>query len=81
MAKRSGQSEIRARDDRLAAVLDHMEPDLILLKGTVSLLQALSETSDAVEPVALEAVGRLADEVTERLTADWREACGVLRAR
>lgn len=40
MAKGTGRSEIGARDDRLVAVLDRMEPVLRLLEGTVSLLQA-----------------------------------------
>jgi len=56
-----------------------MEPDLRLLEGTVSVLQGLSETSDAVAPVALEAIAHLAGETVERVTTRWREACDVLR--
>jgi hypothetical protein len=62
-------------------MLDGMEPDLRLLEGTVSVLRSLAETSDALEPVALEAIAHLAGEGVERVTSLWREARDVLRGR
>lgn len=60
-------------------LLDQMEPDLRLLEGTVSVLRVLSETSDSVEPVALEAIAHLAGESLERVTLQWHDACCALR--
>ena len=81
MVKLSGQHRSRADDEGVRDLLDGMEPDLRLLEGTVSVLRSLSETSDAIEPVALEAIARLAGETVDRVTSRWREACDVLRGR
>lgn len=81
MDRRSGQYRSRVDDKGVHDMLDRMEPDLRLLEGTVSVLRSLSETSDAVEPVALEAVVHLAGEAVERVTSRWREASDVLRGR
>jgi hypothetical protein len=79
MGKRSDKYDARREEEGLLGQLDRMEPDLRLLEGSVSVLRALSEASDAVEPVALEAIAHLAGESLERVTLRWREACGVLR--
>lgn len=79
MVRRSGQHSSRYGDAGARDLLDQMEPDLRLLEGTVSVLRSLSETSDAVEPVALEAIAHLAGETVERVTSRWREAYDVLR--
>lgn len=79
MGRRSGRRDLQPEELVLRDLLDRMEPDLRLLEGTVSVLQGLSETSDAVEPVALEAIAHLAGVTVERVTARWREACDVLR--
>lgn len=81
MGRQSGRCGLRREELVLHDLLDRMEPDLRLLEGTVSVLQGLSETSDAVEPVALEAIAHLAGETVERITARWHEACDVLRGR
>lgn len=62
----------------LRDALDHMEPDLKLLEGTVSVLRTLSETSDAVEPIAMEAVAYLARETVGRVSSRWRQARNAL---
>jgi hypothetical protein len=79
MGKRSDKHNARREEEGLLDRLDRMEPDLRLLEGTVSVLRALSETSDGVEPVALEAIAHLTGESLERVTLRWREACNVLR--
>lgn len=81
MVGRSGKRGSRVDDVSIRDLLDRMEPDFRLLEGTVSVLRSLSETSDAVEPVALEAIAHLAGETVERVTSRWREACDVLRGR
>lgn len=81
MVRRSGQHRSSVVDDSARDLLDQIEPDLRLLEGTVSVLRSLSEKSDAVEPVALEAIAHLAGETVERVTSRWREACDVLRGR
>jgi hypothetical protein len=68
-------------DEKVLDLIDRIEPDLRLLEGVVSVLRSLSETSDAVEPVALEAMARLAGETVDRVTSCWRESCDVLRGR
>lgn len=55
-------------------VLDRMEPDLRLLEGTVVVLRSLAETSDSIEPIALEALGHLSGETLQRIIGCWREA-------
>ena len=81
MVRRSDQHRSRVDDGGARDLLDRIEPDLRLLEGTVSVLRSLSETSDAVEPVALEAIAHLAGETVERLASRLREACDVLRDR
>lgn len=81
MVGRSVQHRSRIDCEGARDLLDHMEPDLRLLEGMVSVLRSLSETSDAVEPVALEAIAHLAGETVERVTSRWREACDLLRGR
>lgn len=81
MVRRSGQYGSRVDDKCALDLLDRMEPDLRLLEGTVSVLRSLSETSDAVEPAALEAIAYLAGETVERITSRWRETCDQLRGR
>lgn len=81
MGKRSERDYARREEEGLLDQLDRMEPDLRLLEGTVSVLRALSETSDGVEPVALEAIAHLAGESLERVALRWRESCNVLRER
>ena len=81
MLRRSGQHRLGVDDEGARDLLDRMEPDLRLLEGTVSVLRSLSETSDAVEPVALEAIAHLVGQTVERLKSRWREACDVLRER
>ncbi|KQZ96023.1 hypothetical protein ASD64_17805 [Mesorhizobium sp. Root157] len=81
MGKRSDKYHARREEEVLLDLLDRMEPDLRLLEGSVSVLRALSEASDAVEPVAMEAMAHLAGESLERVALRWREACGVLRKR
>jgi hypothetical protein len=58
-----------------------MELDLRLLEGTVSVLRALSEANDAVEPIAVEAVSHLAGDTVGRIASVWREARDVLPER
>lgn len=81
MSRQSGRRNLQQEEPVLHDLLDLMEPDLRLLEGTVSVLRGLSETSDAVEPVALEAIAHLTGETVERITSRWREACDVLRGR
>jgi len=50
-------------------MVDEMEPDLNLLEGTASILRSLFETSDAVEPVVLEAIAHLAGASPRRPTS------------
>lgn len=52
MGRQSGRRGLQGEEPVLRDLLDRMESDLRLLEGTVSVLQGLSETSDAVEPVA-----------------------------
>ena len=68
-----------ALDATLRDAVDRMEPDLRLLKGTAMILQALSESADAVDPVAIEAIAHLAHQTTTRLECSWREARDGLR--
>jgi hypothetical protein len=79
MGKRSERDYARREKEGLLDLLDQMEPDLRLLEGTVSVLRALSETSDGVEPVALEAIAHLTGESLERVTLRWHDACCALR--
>lgn len=79
MGRRSSFDGSGRDDARLSDLLDHMEPDVRLLEGTVSVLRTLSETTGAVEPVALEAIAHLAGEVVKRITARRREASDVFR--
>ena len=81
MVGRSGHHRSRVGHEPARDLLDRMEPDLRLLAGAVSVLRSLSETSDAIEPVALEAIAHLAGETVERVTSRWRETCDVLRGR
>lgn len=81
MGRQLGRRNLQQEEPLLRDLLDRMESDLRLLEGTVSVLRGLSETSDAVEPVALEAITHLAGETVERITSRWREACDVLRGR
>ena len=81
MVRRSGQYGSGVDEKCARNLLDHMEPDLRLLEGTVSVLRSLSETSDAVERVALETIAHLAGETVERITSRWRETCDLLRGR
>ena len=81
MVGRSVQHRSKIDDGDVGDLLDRMEPDLRLLEGTVSVLRSLSETSDAVEPVALEAIAHLAGATVERVTSRWRQTCDVLRGR
>lgn len=55
----------RDRTARLQELLYRMEPQLRLLRGTVVVLHALSETTDSVEPVALAALAHLTNEPVE----------------
>jgi len=67
----------RSRSEDAAHALDRlmqMEPDLRLLQGLLTLLRGLSETSDAIEPVALAALARLCEGPVERMDLCWREA-------
>lgn len=66
MAGRSGRHGISRYETQVHDLLDRMEPDLRLLEGTVSVLRSLSEATDAVEPVAIEAVTHLAEPVNLR---------------
>lgn len=81
MVRRSVQHRSTADDENVRNLLDRMEPDLRLLEGTVSVLRLLSETSDAVEPVALEAIAHLAGETVERVILRWRDTYDELRGR
>lgn len=81
VVRRSSKHDLRGNDAKIQELLDCMEPDLRLLEGTVSLLRSLSETSDAVEPVALEAIAHVAGETLERVNSAWRGACDALRGR
>ena len=54
--------------------MDRMESDLKLLEGVVSLLRSLSDTTDAVEPIAIETLAHMAGSPVDRLAAVWREA-------
>lgn len=81
MVGRSGQRRSKLDEEAARDLIDRMEPDLRLLEGTVSVLRSLSETSDAVEPVALEAIAHLAGATVERVTSRWRQTCDVLRGR
>ena len=45
-----------------------------LLEGVVSLLRSLSDTTDAVEPIAIETLAHMAGSPVDRLAAVWREA-------
>ena len=81
MVRRSDQHRSRVDDGGARDLLDRIEPDLRLLEGTVSVLRSLSETSDAGEPVALEAIAHLDGDTVERLLSRLREACDVLRDR
>lgn len=80
MVGRLGRQGLRLYEE-VHDMLDRMESDLRLLEGSVSVLRSLSETSDSVEPVALEAIAHLAGETVERVTSRWREACDALRGR
>lgn len=79
MVKRVSEHTSQGNDAKIRELLDCMEPDLRLLEGTVSVLRSLSETSDAVELVALEAIAHLAGETLERVSSAWRGACDELR--
>lgn len=79
MGRQSGRRGLQGEEPVLRDLLDRMESDLRLLEGTVSVLQGLSETSDAVEPVASRPSPTSPAMAVERVTARWREACGVLR--
>jgi len=78
MGRKARRGASRGDQTILRNALDHMEPDLKLLEGTVSVLRTLSETSDAVEPIAMEAVAYLAHETIGRLSSRWRQARDVL---
>ena len=45
----------------------------------MSLLRSLSDTSDAVEPIAIEALAHMAGSPVDRLSAVWREAMEAAR--
>ena len=81
MGKQTGRLSSEGGHGALHDLLDGMAPDLRLLEGTVSVLRSLSETSETVEPVALEAIAHLAGDTVDRVTTRWREAFDVLRGR
>lgn len=79
MGERGRWSGDGGDEARFNDALDRMEPDLKLLEGIVSILKSLSETSDAVEPAALEALAHLAGGTVGRLAGSWREAADAAR--
>lgn len=81
MGKGSSGTKLQMERRTVLDRLDRMEPELRLLEGSVSLLRSLSETADATEPVALEALARLAGDSVERVTKEWHDACDVLRSQ
>lgn len=58
----------------LQDLLHRMEPQLRLLQGAVVVLRALSDTTDSIEPIALEALAHLTGEPVEQTTVCWRDA-------
>ena len=79
MTRRGGTERRGAGRPDVLDLLDRMEPDLKLLEGVVSLLRSLSDTSDAVEPIAIEALANMAGLPVDRLSAVWREAMEAAR--
>lgn len=79
MGKRSDCVEDGENGAALSLALDQMEPQLRLLQGVVAVLKGLSETADAVEPIALEAIAHLAGETVQQVVDHWREARDALR--
>lgn len=69
------------QEARFQELLYRMEPHLRLLHGAVVVLQALSETTDSVEPVALAALAHLAGEPLEQIMAYWQESLDAARGR
>lgn len=70
----NGRGSRRDQAARLQDLLHRMEPQLRLLQGAVVVLRALSETTDSIEPIALEALAHLTGEPVEQITACWRDA-------
>ena len=82
--ERTMSARKRSRPEDAAHTLDplmQMEPDLRLLQGLLALLRGLSETSDAIEPIALAALARLCEGPVERMDLCWREAVDGMRRR
>ena len=52
MKRRTGTGRRDAGRCDVLDLMDRMEPDLKLLEGGLSRLRSLSDTSDAVEPIA-----------------------------
>lgn len=79
MKRRTGTERRGAGRSDVLDLMDRMEPDLKLLEGIVSLLRSLSDTSDAVQPIAIEALAHMAGLPVYRLSAVWREAMEAAR--
>lgn len=62
----------------LRDLLDRMEPQLGLLEGMVTILQALAETADSVEPIAFAAMAHLGRGSLTEISTCWRDARNLL---
>ena len=81
MGKKSKNSGIRRpQAGTLKNAVYLMEPDLHLFEGVVALLRILSESSEPIDPIAIEPVAQIAGEATERLLSQWRASTEMLQS-
>lgn len=77
MKRRSGTERRGADQSDVLDLLDRMAG--FECWGVVSLLRPLSDTSGAVEPIAIKALAHMAGLPVDRLSAVWREAIEAAR--
>ncbi|HEV7416288.1 MAG TPA: hypothetical protein VGN98_09025 [Tianweitania sediminis] len=80
MRKGEGKGKQRYKDrEVLLDLLLEMEPELKQLQGGITLLRALGDTTDAVEPVALAALAQCCEGGLERVMDLWRSSLNTSR--
>jgi hypothetical protein len=75
MGKRRKPGRRRQTTDSCHTVVDlllQMKPELKHLKGNIAILQALSETADTVETLALASLAHACDTSFDRVMELWR---------
>jgi len=83
MGKDRSQGKRGQTTDGRHAVIDlllQMEPELKQLQGSIMILQALGETADSVEPIALAALAQSCEAGFDQVMELWRASLVLARA-